>query len=62
MRGLWTSLLLVVLGTIAACSSNAAATAKCNESKSSGECQTCCHANGALGQSWSGAGTCKCLN
>lgn len=62
MRKIVTSSLVVLLVALAACSSNAAATAKCNGSKSSGQCQSCCHSNGALGQAWSGAGSCKCLN
>ncbi len=55
--------LFVVLSSIViGCSSNAAASAKCNASNSKQDCLSCCHTNGASGHSWSGAGSCKCLN
>ena len=55
-------LLLVFTSIVVGCSSNAAATAKCNASASRQECITCCRSNGASGHSWTGAGSCKCLN
>lgn len=56
------AMFLAAMCSLTACSPNKAATEKCKDSKSSNECINCCHANGAAGYEWVGAGSCKCLN
>ncbi len=59
-QGFFAALVIAALGVFG-CSKNEGASSKCGASTDSGSCNSCCHANGASGYKYTGAGTCGCL-
>ena len=59
-QGFIFALAIAALGLFG-CSKNEAASSRCGASTDSSACEGCCHANGANGYKYTGAGTCGCL-
>jgi hypothetical protein len=57
----WAFILLSLGLGAAACSDNPKATEACKEKGSAGDCQSCCHENGAAGYKFLSS-KCGCLN
>jgi hypothetical protein len=59
-QGFFAALVIAAVGVFG-CSKNEGASSKCGASVDSSSCTSCCHANGANGYKYTGAGTCACL-
>jgi hypothetical protein len=62
-QGFIFALAIAVIGVslLEGCSKNEGASSRCGASTDTSSCESCCHANGANGYKYTGAGTCACL-